>query len=576
MSSPYSRNTFEEFSKVRHYVSVRLKQGVPLVDADVNEMEDIRRHEIRNFLRWFIGNGVPVDNDGFRIVPSPNPDDVVIRGGDGTYAGAGRCLVDGMEVLNEVDVAFSLQEFADPLRAAAAGVPAVTLPSAPVGAERTDVYYLHVWEREITSAEPGHGDIVDSRIGVESARRIRREWAVRVAGEAAGVPPDDTPAGHRYYPLARVVRTPGQDVIAAQSIHDLRRRGVTLAPRTHLDQVALDAFGPGYPLVGDGLPRLPMSLRDVINAILRDGRPAVVGPRTFRTGDGPYSFPASAVDSNGHQWVFWFGAAEPPAPGAARVFFQRQVGDGVWADPAVAFPASGNSRQGAAAVASDDGSIWFFYGDRVGGIRRILGRRFEAGAWSDEFNVSEPATNNNLFPAAAVDENGDIMVVWRRDNLVVTRRFVGGVAEAEQTAATAAEPVPGAVAVVPGAAGAFHLYAVEQGAGPNRTVRRKTWQAGGWDASYSPATELTAGTQLEFAAIRDRFGGDWLIWATNVTAETTALRARRIFQLEVSDVLQWVTGVPRFPTLLRDATGNLQVFFRSDPELAQIHVIYEV
>ena len=61
-----SRNTFE---KLKHYVSVRLQQGVPLLDADWNEMEDIRRFELQAFLKWFVGNGVPAGNDGFRILP---------------------------------------------------------------------------------------------------------------------------------------------------------------------------------------------------------------------------------------------------------------------------------------------------------------------------------------------------------------------------------------------------------------------------------------------------------------------------------------------------------------------------
>jgi len=62
----FSRDTFD---KLKHYVSVRLQQGVPILDADWNEMEDIRKHELRTFLKWIVGNGVPKENDGFRIAP---------------------------------------------------------------------------------------------------------------------------------------------------------------------------------------------------------------------------------------------------------------------------------------------------------------------------------------------------------------------------------------------------------------------------------------------------------------------------------------------------------------------------
>ena len=70
----YSRNTFDKdtFNKLKNYVSVRLQQGVPLVDADWNEKDDIRRFEIEAFLKWFVGDGVPKGNDGFRIEPVRN------------------------------------------------------------------------------------------------------------------------------------------------------------------------------------------------------------------------------------------------------------------------------------------------------------------------------------------------------------------------------------------------------------------------------------------------------------------------------------------------------------------------
>jgi hypothetical protein len=62
----FSRNTFDPR---KHYASVRLQQGVPLVDADWNEMEDIRRHEVRHALRSFVGDAAAVADDGFRIAP---------------------------------------------------------------------------------------------------------------------------------------------------------------------------------------------------------------------------------------------------------------------------------------------------------------------------------------------------------------------------------------------------------------------------------------------------------------------------------------------------------------------------
>lgn len=65
-----SRDTFNIF---KHYNGVRLQQGVPLVDADWNEMEDIRKFELQNLLKWFIGNGVPSSWPcGFQIMSTVN------------------------------------------------------------------------------------------------------------------------------------------------------------------------------------------------------------------------------------------------------------------------------------------------------------------------------------------------------------------------------------------------------------------------------------------------------------------------------------------------------------------------
>ena len=55
-------------ARSKHYVSVRLQQGVPIVDADFNELEDLRRSEFEDGGKWVLGNGVPTRNNGFRIV----------------------------------------------------------------------------------------------------------------------------------------------------------------------------------------------------------------------------------------------------------------------------------------------------------------------------------------------------------------------------------------------------------------------------------------------------------------------------------------------------------------------------
>ena len=94
----FSRDTFD---RLKHYVGVRLQKGVPLVDADWNEQEDIRRYELQAFLKWFVGDGVPADNDGFSI--QAETDDFGI--------GFGRCLVEGLEAINDADAASPMDRY---------------------------------------------------------------------------------------------------------------------------------------------------------------------------------------------------------------------------------------------------------------------------------------------------------------------------------------------------------------------------------------------------------------------------------------------------------------------------------
>jgi hypothetical protein len=79
------------FDPLRRYVNTRLAQGVPIVDADWNELDDIRKFEVRAYLKWFVGDGVPHGNDGFRIVALPvgaPGGDFLIRAGAAPASGA--------------------------------------------------------------------------------------------------------------------------------------------------------------------------------------------------------------------------------------------------------------------------------------------------------------------------------------------------------------------------------------------------------------------------------------------------------------------------------------------------------
>ncbi len=330
-------------SVARHYVGVRLQQGVPLLDADWNELEDLRRYEAETLGAWFLGDGVPVGSDGFRVMPivglgvgtlalasalttvglstisidlaastaaaalgfdatnaaaerfgtSParvmgsrsepfaladgdtlvvqtesgtetatfaaadfadltaataaevaaalnaalggatasvgDGNDFVIRGAEGTNADAGRLLVGGRVVVNEQSLRYSAQPlYANDALAALWGVNPIPALATPAANGRFAVY-LDVWHREVGSAEDSA--LVEPAIGLETAVRLRREWAVRVATATdfidvlANRPPD-----HLYYLLADLDREGGNAAVTGGMITDERATEMSLRP----------------------------------------------------------------------------------------------------------------------------------------------------------------------------------------------------------------------------------------------------------------------------------------------------------------------------------------------------------
>lgn len=242
----FSRNTFDT---IKQYVSVRLQQGVPLVDADWNEREDIRRSELQTFLKWFIGDGIPADNDGFNIaaeVPGNNQDNFIISAGEGS---AGRCLINGLDVSIAQDIDFKSQRLHTSQANAAengilmGNVPTISMPTAPDPANPYSVtIYLDVWEWEVGETQesklfplndfPRLERLINPVIGIETCVRTRREWCVRVriGNSVPKLNDPDYIANHSYYALAQIDnRQAGNSTITVGDIIDLRQTGLTLA-----------------------------------------------------------------------------------------------------------------------------------------------------------------------------------------------------------------------------------------------------------------------------------------------------------------------------------------------------------
>jgi hypothetical protein len=197
------RDTFDPKNK---YIGVRLQQGVPLLDRDWNELEDIRRYQDMSFRKHFLGDGSP--DDGGRITVSSDGADLFIK--------KGRYLVDGLEVEIADD---NGSTGAIPLR-----ILGVTLnwPLTNPPESRTDQVYLEVTIAEIGSKETNPSDSnlgnIDD-VGRETCIRHKLMWTVKVE-EGKEMPPSDQ-FFHRSL-LATITRK--GSIILAEEISDKRSR----------------------------------------------------------------------------------------------------------------------------------------------------------------------------------------------------------------------------------------------------------------------------------------------------------------------------------------------------------------
>lgn len=203
----FSNNGVDTFDATRRYHGIRLQQGVPLLDRDWNELEDIRRYAEWTLRSDYLGEGAP-DDTAFAIqAPAfAAAADVVIT--------AGRYSVGGYDVWNEQDVLFSEQNQRQPL------------PAADAEADDVLLIWLEPQITRITAADdPSLGNTHD--INVETCVRDRLDWVVGATLEPS-VPPADAAV------LAEIHRPAGTTQITAAMIIDRRRTMLSLASAVDL------------------------------------------------------------------------------------------------------------------------------------------------------------------------------------------------------------------------------------------------------------------------------------------------------------------------------------------------------
>lgn len=176
----------------KQYQRLIFQRGKDLADFELNELQDIQRVQRRRTFASIFGHGFV--GSGFEILPSANPNEILIRNGD--------ALIQGEFINNPVTFPIS----------------GLTTPGAP----RVDIVYLEAREVEIDFTQDN--DIGEPGVG-ELARRVKLEWEVKVDEGSSTLPPTtgDLHSAGIHRELIGFLNRPASPTIGAADIIDSRR-----------------------------------------------------------------------------------------------------------------------------------------------------------------------------------------------------------------------------------------------------------------------------------------------------------------------------------------------------------------
>lgn len=201
-------------NRQKGYVGLHIQQGVPLLDRDLNLLQDLITATVRSVISRYIGNGAAAGADGFAIQPLAAPQNVQSFNISAGTAPPGTALVGGIEVSIPADVTYQAQSSV-----------ALTTPTAAQPNPRPDLVYLDVSLIEVDGTTDT--DLNNTQdIGIETSARLKPVWVVQVA---ENVPIPAAPPGHVYYPLAQLMRPLNVATIDATMITDLRQQRLTVS-----------------------------------------------------------------------------------------------------------------------------------------------------------------------------------------------------------------------------------------------------------------------------------------------------------------------------------------------------------
>lgn len=155
--------------------------------------------------------------------------DFIIGGGNISRQISGIILAEGCAAVNVTDSIFTSQPlYKNDKLAEMWNVDIIEELTIPQNTEREDWVYLDIWEREVCTAEDN--SLFNQSIGLETAIRLKREWAVRVIENAQDLSGITKLTGHHYTPLAKIIRKSSESRrITDDRIYDLRKKQLTLS-----------------------------------------------------------------------------------------------------------------------------------------------------------------------------------------------------------------------------------------------------------------------------------------------------------------------------------------------------------
>ena len=258
-----SRSTFQ-LNRTKNYVAVHIQQGVPLVDADWNEMNDSIRHEVYDSFGLVFSNGVKPNSNDLKIEPAGDSLTLDINPG---LAIVGGRLLRLWQPFRSTDLS--------------------TIPP-----NQTHIAYLDIWEREVNSTEDP--DLIDPEIGEETCIRLKRDVEFKIAS-GNQIPPSDTDDGleHFYFPLALLNRT---DNNAPLQVIDIRP---TLKVHAQSEQGIFDvkAFGAR----GDGKNDDTKAIQKAIDIASINGGAIYIPPGEYLITDTLRCIDSCQVKIFGHE-----------------------------------------------------------------------------------------------------------------------------------------------------------------------------------------------------------------------------------------------------------------------------------